>query len=470
MRQHLAALEASFPALSAQEIVTLAEHTSPTQSTPAPIQPTRRPRPVRRFLAWAGPIAAVLLIVLLTVSVFSVRGHPAASNQGTPALYVSTLRDIVALRQSDGKLLWRSSVTSDTFSTPISDHGIVYSVAFRANDFSLVALSANEGKELWERTLPPDSQPSITAANGIVFVVTVVYHCCQSQTLDQPALLAYRGSDGKELWRYDAPTTDVSNKTNSNIQPQFSSSPVVYGNTLYIGLEDTVQALQANTGQHLWTAPLNLAPAAVAPDGTTIYTPLLGNEWLAADATSVYAYTDIPHQETPESAYVNGSFAQVFALRASDGASLWQADLGADLQDDFLPPVISNNTLYVEVANLHPASATDTAFLIYALQADTGAQLLELKEPGTSKQFFQQAFTYAFTYSAGALYYTKPDGSLDALHLSDRRLVWNYTLGVAATFLGTSDTAVFLLTFTSIQALSISDGHLLWEQVLAHLK
>ncbi len=471
LRQHLAALEASAPAFSAQEIMAMGERHSPTPGAHAPSQPTRRPRRVSRFFTWAGPIAAVLAIVLLTAGVFSLRGHPPTSNQDRPTLYVSTLHDIVALRQSDGKLLWRSSVTSDTFSTPISDHGIVYALAFRADRFSLAALSASDGKELWEQPLPPDSQPVLAAANGIVYVVTSVYHCCQPETPDQPALLAFRGSDGKPLWGVNAPITHTTRKTNPGIQSQFTSAPIVYGNTLYIGLDNTVMALKADTGHYLWTALLHLPQVGVeVPSGVTISLSLPNNEWLAADSTSVYVYTDIPQQQTPGSDLLGGPVARVTAVRANNGAPLWQADLGADLQDNFLPPVISNNTLYIEVANLHPASDTDTAFLIYALQADTGAQLTALKEPGTSKRFFQPAFTYAFAYAGGTLYYTKPDGSLDALHLSNSHLLWNHPLGVAATFLGTSDTAIFLLTRTSVQALSASDGHLLWMQVLADLK
>jgi outer membrane protein assembly factor BamB len=158
---------------------------------------------------------------------------------------------------------------------------------------------------------------------------------------------------------------------------------------------------------------------------------------------------------------VTGTIAQVFALRASNGAPLWQANLGNDLQNAYLPPVIDNGTLYVAAANIHPQSASDPLLTIFALHADTGK---ELWAAGMLGDPAQQYILLAFTIANGILYYNAPDGSLNAERFSDLRL-WRHPFPPRffGGILGTNESAVFVDATDSIQALAITDGHTLWQ-------
>lgn len=459
LRQHLAALEAAFPAFSAQEVIAMVEQENVAPSPVAPLKPARRPRRVRRFLAWAGPLAAVLVIILLTAGIFSLRGRPATST-ATPAIYVNTTNGIAALRQSDGKLLWQDAIPGNYISNPIfapiSDHGMVYLIVPHHDGSYLIALRASDGQAVWQTAPDRVNIPVITVANGIVYMATGVSGYSLSDTSFHPMLRAFRGSDGTLLWQF-TPSEEI------------TSAPLVSGDTVYFGAGRTLVALRAQDGTLLWQKPLNLAPVGVAKDGAIIRVSAPTNEWLAADATTVYVYTDILHQQAPGSTIINGTFAQVFARRASDGAALWQADLGTDLQNGYLPPVIVNHVVYVAAANIQPRSASDRLLVIFALQDNSGGLLWKLEAPqGTTQDYVLRAFASA----DGTLYYNKPDGSLNALRLSNNQQLWSHPFPriSSAMILGISGSAVFVETEESIQALSASDGHVLWQQSQDHLK
>ncbi len=465
LRQHLAALEAAFPAFSAQEVIAMVEQESATASSSAPMQPARRPHRASRFLAWAGPLAAVLVIALLTVSVFSLRSHPTTTSTTTPAIYANVNGVIVALRQSDGKLLWRSQ--SGFSGQPISDHGIVYAKLNRSIGAALVALRASDGKVLWQNSadVPPD--PIITAANGIVYLVSGP----KAPQSNYPGIFALRGSDGTPLWRHFATPADVVNPVFPDGFVRYASAPLISGNTLYIGLEDSLLALQTSTGQKLWAVSLKLAISWKEANGATVYVTSPSNEWLAADSTSVYVYTNTPHQQAPGSAIINGTFAQVFALRASDGAQLWNRGLiieqGTALQDSSAPLVAFNGVIYVSAIE----RSGESSIVLFGLRASDGTPFESTTLP------VDLAGTHTATgpvFANNALYFGRSDGSLLVVHLDTHvtdlwRKLPDNQVGIFL-ILGANNGAVFAETADSILAFNVTNGHLLWQQAADNLK
>src|SRR5262249_31960770 len=154
------------PVLSLEDVIGRAGIHMPTPA-PAPSAPLeRRVSRVRRFAAWLAPVAAVLVIIVLAVTIFSPRSTPTGSVGPAPDVITPLIgRYIYALKASDGTVLWQS-LDSDPITAPTSNGGIVYDLFYSNGDAILVALLAGDGSVLWESKPIPVIIPRIAVANG----------------------------------------------------------------------------------------------------------------------------------------------------------------------------------------------------------------------------------------------------------------------------------------------------------------
>src|SRR5579885_647818 len=112
LRRQIASLSAEFPMIAPESVIQMVDGQETLPAPPAPGAPVfRRPRSIRRVVTCMVPLAAVLAIVVLVTAIFVARGNSSPGGPLSPALYVFDSGHIVALRPSDGALLWRSSAT-----------------------------------------------------------------------------------------------------------------------------------------------------------------------------------------------------------------------------------------------------------------------------------------------------------------------------------------------------------------------
>ncbi len=201
---------------------------------------------------------------------------------------------IVALRTQDGSVLWQYTLPNnyDAGTVPLASNGKVY-VGGPPNQ--LFALDAATGHKLWTVSLPPSSYATdLIAGDG---VIVIRYTIIESQTSDQfsDGLDVVDAQSGKLLWHKDIDAVLWSMQSIANgllyAQAVFPANqrdavnglyafdlhtgrvrwsfptrhtdlaldvPLVVANTrLYmIGRSGNVDAIDALTGQILWSVPL----------------------------------------------------------------------------------------------------------------------------------------------------------------------------------------------------------------------
>jgi uncharacterized protein (TIGR03382 family) len=165
---------------------------------------------------------------------------------------------VSAFRVATGERRWQAADVVAINAAPVIVDGIAY-VASATGD--VVALDVASGARRWSRSLVDggfDWAYAITAApayaNGRLFVPT-----------QWNALVALDAATGAELWRATTPGGPLELAHYRSAQPGFAASPIVTGDTVWIGRPDGVLvALAASDGHELWTTQLG-APVLSAP-------------------------------------------------------------------------------------------------------------------------------------------------------------------------------------------------------------
>jgi outer membrane protein assembly factor BamB len=154
---------------------------------------------------------------------------------------------LYAIEAASGKQLWKFDTTSRIRSSAAVVEGKVYVGDGNTN---LHALDAKTGTELW--TQPGCDLPSPAVANGLVY-------CGSRGTFE---VRAWEASTGKLVWQFPEGHSWV------------DSSPVIDGDTLYIGSSDksTLFALDPRTGVEKWNlSTKGYAWCTPTPAGDTVY-------------------------------------------------------------------------------------------------------------------------------------------------------------------------------------------------------
>lgn len=109
-----------------------------------------------------------------------------------------------------------------------------------------------------------------------------------------------------------------------------TASPAVVEGTAYVGdWSGTMYAVDADTGEEIWSTPTEPAPGAA-------FGPIVSSA----------AVAEAPLRGPPEPVVIFGAGPRVYALRASDGSVAWEAYVGAT--DDGGDPVLSEDPVQVE--------------------------------------------------------------------------------------------------------------------------
>jgi outer membrane protein assembly factor BamB len=235
--------------------------------------------------------------------------------QGT--LYTGTTAGTVyALRAADGAIVWRAAAEHVYDSLAVAD-GVVY-VGGQESGHDVFAFRASDGALLWKVTTGDDNKMPVEA-NGLLYV-----------SVFSSGIVALRPADGTQVWRFDMGA---------------HSPPTVVGSVVYVqSFEGTLYALRAQDGTQIWSQPytdFTIASPAVA--NGFVYADSLGTHLFAfnaRDGTVLWHRDDLGPVATPTvvdgAVFVGTGPASIgrptdsseFALRASDGATIWQAKAG----------------------------------------------------------------------------------------------------------------------------------------------
>ncbi len=315
------------------------------------ITPTT-PHPPAQTVSLPTPAAALIPAPMAT-------GHSVVMTIADGVAYLGTLDNAVyALRLSDGTLLWHQSIAGSVDLQPVIFNGVVYVNSFEVQNGPdhVYALQASNGRIIWRYTPNDYTYISRTiGADGTLYL---------SSQSPQDGIFALRASDGHVLWHYATQGAGEDGPVMVN--------GVVYATTSSNDQSAALLALRADDGGLLWRYR----------EGNPITTPVVAHG-------VVYVFSD------------DGKLA---ALQASEGYTLWQRTLDANmvqslqLVDGVIYMAVSNitePTATVPIANPGQGLAAIGGLLWNALQTARARQAIPLKQAISS--------AYAIRASDGAI-------------------------------------------------------------------
>lgn len=169
------------------------------------------------------------------------------------------LGDVVALKASDGKEVWRAKPGGPLRGSPTIANGIVYALT---QDDQLFALDQAKGVVQWSAQGTAETQGVFGVAAPAAGQGSVVAGFSSGE------LNAYRYENGRQLWADALSRTSISTSVSSIAD--IDAAPVIDQGRVYaVGQGGRMVALELGTGRRLWEQ--NLAGIA---------TPWLAGEWL----------------------------------------------------------------------------------------------------------------------------------------------------------------------------------------------
>jgi outer membrane protein assembly factor BamB len=237
----------------------------------------------------------------------------------------------------------------------------IYVIGGSASGLSLVALGASDGALLWQTIIPQDAEFAVSSVTVTPLRVYVVSGGKPSSA--GWSVMALRASDGKVAWSFAA---------GSLIEGLQVLGDTVYLGSLYSG---GVQALRASDGHLRWQHAGNVEALTLA--GDTLYTAFKG---IAAGSDAVVALqasdgavrwqdqiSGGPWQVLVDQAtlYVTTS-SDVVALQTSDGVQRWRSPTA---RGSF------RSLVGVAAGNVYLSQLNQNAGILTALRASDGAVL-----------------------------------------------------------------------------------------------
>ncbi len=230
------------------------------------------------------------------------------------------------------------------------------------------------------------------------------------------------------------------------VPSRVTASPAVVGGVVYVGMYDSVKALDAKTGKTLWKFDAGYISSSPAVADGVVYAGSVNGSVYALDAAtgtklwSLYTGNSVWAAPTVVDGVVYVASGNIYALDAATGTELWSFAPGGTVE--YSSPAVANGIVYVGSWDHH----------LYAIDAATGTEV------------------WSYTFSAnvwsspavanGVAYMGSEDGNVYALDAATGKKLWTFLTGgdvdyscpaVAngVLYIGSSDHNVYALDATT---------------------
>jgi outer membrane protein assembly factor BamB len=266
--------------------------------------------------------------VLWQINTHALIEFPPAISHGV-AYLVNKYGNIIAVRLSDEKILWRRTVRKRLHGAPIDVTGPAYyagRVYVAEIGGALFSLDAKSGRVVWKRNLGAHLESSPLVVDKTLYIGT-----------DSKQVLAIDTADGHVRWSFDAPAA-------------IKSSPSYDRGRIYVGdYQSSMLALDAKTGKPIWRANTSTQPPfgeggfysspaiafgrvfAARDDGMVFAFDQHSGKvaWSFSTGAAVYgspAVAEVPG--TPPTVYIGSENARLFAISVRSGKERWHRNVG----------------------------------------------------------------------------------------------------------------------------------------------
>lgn len=441
------------------------------QSAPARVRPASPF--LRRALSAGGSVAAAALITGLLVATLTGHlpgrspstGHRLVAPRATavplsaltvyapaPQMGAVGAQGLAAYRASDGALESRTPVAPVAQWGTVSAQDVRYQLTMPNANISdptvtvpaiLSATRIRDGQTLWTERIDPIFTPDLVLVNGVLYLGAQFVGVPGVDTHIK-AIYAYRASDGARLWRRSLPA-------------HLDGPPVVSQGVVYVVAGETAFALRADDGGILWQTALRTGGLQIV------------SAWQTAASGALYVYASLVSPTGQKDAFG----VDVFALRVADGGALWRVELGTDIFPAAgpFPPVVADGVVYVRLATVKFTSPI-TTLQLFALRATDGSTLWRYTSQRGETGNMGIPNIYPPAVTNGAVYVTEDGGALTALAASDGHVIWRvhvdpapgsdvYPFSISSP--AAVDGAVFVAGNGWLVAVRASDGGTMWR-------
>ncbi len=246
-------------------------------------------------------------------------------------VYVTAADGLYALNASDGSVRWHAPVSADD--KVVLANGVLYGTIFHDSSTDqwssrLFAVNAADGTVLWQAALPKGKSFRVSVVvNSTLYLSSVEQKYPSTGALialgdGKPKIsYAYAYSlTGKQLWQ-------------SQKVDDYISDPITANGQVYFASQNTLYALDANSGATRWHYQVNA--------GGIRGTPILANGTIYLESGPLSSGTSIP--------------TTLIAFNAQTGALQWKHLISAFPSGVGGACVLANGVLYVVIAGF-PAS------------------------------------------------------------------------------------------------------------------
>ncbi len=399
---------------------------------------------IGKILLWGGIILLLARVCNFALSFYNPTSTPDTPSSPQPApiaasidngmVYFTANDAIHVLRASDGRQMWQSF--GGPFSPPVVAGGVIYRLEFR----NIVAVRASDGRLLWNFFSFEDEGGGPGNAQIVQITGDRLY------AYDGLVLEVLIPESGMSVWSTNDATNaiDINTLTISNGSAYYATHNIsdATATPATTPVDNAIVARHASNGHTLWTYSLSRS----------------------APSCAISAITSAGEDLYASASCANGA-GRIFALRASDGALLWQSSLNGQFS-------VVNGVVCIHVTQASPTQAD-----LYVLDASSG-KLLWQDAPGSS-----QHQTQAWTPGNGYVYLLD-NSTLRALRASDGQTAWSMGFPYNAAsptfetfsnpvFLGALHDIIYLQTsvvdqethvaYNRLYAVQTSTGRQLWS-------
>lgn len=260
-------------------------------------------------MRFAIPAFALFMVISAGASVPDARFR-----YGSPAAPTASKAVIV------GEPAWRFSTGGKVRSTPVVSGGVAY---FGSEDGHAYAVNLKDGREVWRFQTGAEVSSSPALAKGRVFFLS-----------RDGVLRALDAQKGREIWHLATGPDAPARKGDFLGWDLWLSSPVVDGDTVYVGAGDgKVYAVDAESGKTRWSfqTQQRVRSSPAVKDGTLYVGSFDGFVYALDAGTGRERWkfgTGGAVQSSPAvvdgSVFVGSRSAAVFALNSQTGALNWK--------------------------------------------------------------------------------------------------------------------------------------------------